>query len=87
MAVYSVLSMSSVATVLMAGNVQANSIPPERHLRDIHRHALCAPSLRPSADCGDQFELSASYRVLHCVAPVARSGVDQPRGKRESSDL
>ena len=27
--VYSVLSMSSVATVLMAGNVQAQSIPPE----------------------------------------------------------
>ena len=27
--VYSALSMSSVATVLMVGNVQAQSIPPE----------------------------------------------------------
>lgn len=27
--VHSILSMSSVATVLMAGNVQAKSIPPE----------------------------------------------------------
>jgi hypothetical protein len=42
--VYSVLSMSSVATVLMAGNVQAQSIPPEGpRLRYIHRHAHSSP--------------------------------------------
>ncbi len=84
--VYSALSMSSVATVLTAGNVQAQSIPPEgpvsviftatpipapkpmpigigREFALVTKHA---PSLRPSADCGDQFDLSASCRVLHC---------------------
>ena len=42
--VYSALSMSSVANVLMAGNVQAQSIPPEGpRLRYIHRHAHSSP--------------------------------------------
>ena len=48
MAVYSVLSMSSVATVLMAGNVLGPKHSSGRpRLRYIHRHAIPAPKPMP----------------------------------------
>ena len=47
--VYSVLSMSSVATVLMAGNVQAQSIPPEGPVSVIFT-ATPIPSPQADAD-------------------------------------
>lgn len=61
--VYSVLSMSSVATVLMAGNVQAQSIPPEGpRLRYIHRHAHSSPKPMPIG-IGREFALAISSSV------------------------
>lgn len=45
--VYSVLSMSSVATVLMAGNVQAQSIPPEGPVSVI----FTATPIQPPSRC------------------------------------
>jgi hypothetical protein len=59
---YSVLSISSVATVLVVGNVQAQSIPPEGPVCVIST----AATIPAPANCGDQFDLSAFCRVLYC---------------------
>ena len=62
--VYSVLSMSSVATVLMAGNVQAQSIPPEGPVSVIFT-ATPIPAPRPMPiGIGREFALVNQARAI-----------------------
>lgn len=62
--VYSVLSMSLVATVLMAGNVQAQSIPPEGSVFVIFT-ATPIPAPRPMPiGIGREFALVNQTRAI-----------------------
>ena len=62
--VYSVLSMSSVATVLMAGNVQAQSIPPEGPVSVIFTTTpISAPKPMPIG-IGREFALVNQARAI-----------------------
>jgi hypothetical protein len=62
--VYSVLSMSSVATVLMVGNVQAQSIPPEGPVSVIFT-ATPIPAAKPMPiGIGREFALVNQARAI-----------------------
>jgi hypothetical protein len=64
--VYSVLSMSSVATVLMAGNVPAQSIPPEGPVSVISA-ATPIPAAKPmpiGIGIGKEFALLNQARAI-----------------------
>ena len=62
--VYSVLSMSSIATVLMAGNVPAQSIPPEGPVSVISTAAPIPAAKSMPIGIGKEFALVNQVRAI-----------------------